>query len=314
MASDAEGRDADRPSDVPTAGWWAIAKRVWKESGEDNLSIVAAGVAFYGMLALFPAIAAMVSLWGLFADPAVVQQQITSTLAMLPAEAAQILRDQVTSVAAGDNAALSVAAIGALLLTLYSAAKGVNAMINALNVVYDEEETRGFVRLTLTSLALTLLALAVAIVALGLIAVAPAIFGLVGLGDVAETAISIGRWPALGLCVAGYLAALYRYGPDRDRPRWRWITPGAGVATVSWLAASALFSYYVGQFGSYNETYGTLGAVIVLLTWLWLSAYVVLLGAELDAEMEHQTSRDTTTGPEEPMGKRGAVMADTTPP
>jgi membrane protein len=314
MAYDAEGRAAERPRHIPARGWMEVLKRVWKESSDDNLGLVAAGVAFYGMLAIFPAIAAVVSIWGVFADPVSVQAQISSVLSVLPPDAAQILKDQVTSVARGENGALTIAALVSLGITLYSSAKGTNAIINGLNVAYEEKERRPWWKLLLTSLGLTLAAILVAIVALSLVAVLPAVLEMLGLGSAGETLINVLRWPFLGLCVAGYLAVLYRFAPSRDKPKWRWTTPGALGATVLWLVGSGLFSLYVGQFGNYNETYGTLGAVVVLLTWLWLSSYVVLLGAELDAELENQTGRDTTTGPEKPMGQRGAFVADNPPP
>lgn len=313
MASD-RGHDAESPTRIPARGWGDVLQRTWKEASDDHLGVIAAGVAFYGMLALFPAIAAAISIWGVFADPITVQQQIDWLLRMLPPDAGQIVRDQVTSVASGESSALTVAAVVGLAITLYSSAKGTNAIIEALNLAYEEKETRPWWKLGLLSLGLTLLAIVVALVALGLVAVVPAILGLLGLGNVGETLVSVLRWPFLGLCIAGYLAVLYRFAPNRKQPKWRWATPGALGATALWLLGSGAFSFYVEKFGSYNETYGTLGAVIILLTWLWLGAYVVLLGAELDAELEMQTARDSTVGPDQPMGRRGAYVADTPPP
>jgi membrane protein len=305
------GRQSTTPSDIPQRGWKDILLRTWDELGGDHVSLIAAGIAFYGLLAIFPAIAAAIALWGLVFDPQDLERQVSAVSAALPPEAATILTDQVRKVAAAAGAGLSFAAIGGLLLALYSSSKGITSLIEGLNVIYDEPEKRGFIKFYLVALGLTLALMVMGLVSLALIALLPALIGSLGLGGFAQTLVVWLRWPLLALLAIVSLAVLYRFGPSRDAPRWRWVSWGAVVATVVWIAGSMLFSIYVRNFAGYNETYGSLGAVVILLMWLWLSAYIVLMGAELNSEMEHQTERDTTRGPDEPMGERGAHVADT---
>lgn len=304
------GRHANKPSEISKKGWWDILLRVKDELSGDHVSLIAAGIAFYGLLALFPAIAALVSIWGLMADPQQIQGQLANLGSVLPQEAASIIRDQATEVASHTGGA-SFAALGGLLLTIYSASKGVKAVIEGLNIIYDEEEKRGFIKLNMIALALTVGVVLVMVVALGLIAVLPAVMTALGLSGTLATLVSLVRWPILFVVIMAVLAVLYRYAPSRDEPRWRWVSWGAVLATVLWILGSIAFSIYVRNFGSYNETYGSLGAVVILLMWFWLSGFIVLLGAELNAEMEHQTAQDTTKGPSAPQGQRGARMADT---
>ena len=305
------GRSAERPSQLPAAGWRDILWRVKTEMAQDNLSLVAAGVAFYALLALFPAIAAVVSIYGLVADPQTVEQQLQSVSHILPQEARSIVEEQLKRVTASGSTALGLGAIVSLLLAIWSANKGTQSLITALNIVYDEDEKRGFIWLNVISLGLTVGMFLFLIVCLVAIAGLPALIGNLGLPEVVRQLAVWLRWPILGVAFVVALAMLYRFAPRRDEPRWRWVSWGAVVATVLWLIASGLFSWYVSNFGSYNETYGSLGAVAVLMMWLWLSALIVLLGAELNAEMEHQTERDTTRGGEQPVGRRGAYVADT---
>jgi membrane protein len=309
-ATDGRGRQASGPSEIPKSGWRDILLRVKNEISNDHVSISAAGVAFYGLLAIFPALAALIGIAGLLLDPATVESQLAQAAAVLPQEAAQILQDQASKVAQNSGGA-SLAAIGGLLLALYSASSGIRTLMEAMNIAYDEEEKRGFLRLYATALLLTLVMIVGVVVALAAMVVLPVLLGAIGLGAVFEALLTYGRWPVLAVLMVLGLAVMYRYGPSRENAQWRWITPGAVVATVLWLIASILFSIYVRNFGSYTETYGTLGGVIILLMWFWLSAFVVLLGAELNSEIEHQTERDTTTGPDRPMGQRGAQKADT---
>jgi membrane protein len=314
MASQADmarGRGADTPRQIPAAGWRDVLWRVKDEMAKDNLSLVAAGVAFYALLAIFPAIAATVSIYGLVVDPQTVSDQLAATSEVLPAETRGLIGEQLTRVTSSASSALSLGAIISLLLALWSANKGTQSLISALNIVYDEPEKRGFIRLTLISLGMTLGIILFLIVGLAAIAAMPALFGNLGLPETVRRLASWLRWPILGLIFVIGLAVLYRFAPSRNEPRWRWVSWGAVVATVLWLIGSALFSWYVSNFGSYNETYGSIGAVAVLMMWFWLSALIVLLGAELNAEMEHQTGRDTTRGAEEPMGERGAYVAGT---
>jgi membrane protein len=308
---DAAGREAERPSEIPPRGWFAVLKRVKAEVKEDNVTLLAAGVAFYAMLAIFPAIIAVVTVYGMVADPAQVQSQVGEFAKSLPSGADQLLTDQLKNVTSAGRQSLSIGLAVSLLAVLWSASSGVQGLVKGLNLVYDEKESRGFLKLRGLSLLLTLGAILVVVVAIALVAVFPAVVDDLGLGKTGELAASIARWVVLALLVLVAVAVLYRYAPDRANPRWRWVSWGAVVALVLWLLGSIGFSWYVDNFGKYNQTYGALAAVIILLLWLFLSAFAVLLGAEIDAEIERQTVRDTTTGPERPMGRRDAEVADT---
>ena len=308
---DAAGREAERPSEIPPRGWFAVLRRVKAEVKEDNVPLLAAGVAFYAMLAIFPAIIAVVTVYGMVADPAQVESQVGELAKSLPSGADQLLTEQLKSVTSAGRQSLSIGLALSLLGVLWSASGGVQGLVKGLNLVYDERETRGFLKLRGLSLLLTLGAIVVAVTAIALIAVFPGFVDSLGLGRAGELAASIGRWVVLALLVLAALAVVYRYAPDRANPRWRWVSWGAVVALVLWLLGSIGFSWYVDNFGKYNQTYGALAAVIILLLWLFLSAFVVLLGAEFDAETERQTATDTTTGPSRPLGQRDAEVADT---
>lgn len=305
------GRHADSPRQIPKPGWRDILLRTWDQMGKDHVSMVAAGVGFYGLLALFPAITAVISIWGLMFDPQAILQQVQQLGGILPEQARAVVEDQATKIAQGAGAGVSIAAIGGILLALYSAMKGVKSLIEGLNIIYNEDEKRGFFRLNLLAFALTLALVFIVIGTLGLLVIYPAVVDAFGFSRIVQTLVSLARWPLLGLVAVIGMAILYRYGPSRNRPKWRWVSRGAVAATVLWIVASIGFSVYMRYFGNYNETYGTLGAAIALLMWFWISAFVVLMGAELDSEIEHQTARDTTVGPAKPMGQRGAHMADT---
>jgi membrane protein len=305
------GRQAERPQDIPRAGWRDILWRTQAEITDDHVSLIAASIAFYGLLAIFPAIAAMVSIWGLLFEPQQIAQQIESITGALPEGAGGIINDQVEAVAGGAGTGVSIAAIVGILFALYSASKGVQAMQEGLNVIYDEEEKRGFIKLNFVTLLLTLGMIVIMIVALGSIAVLPALLGSLGLPDAVRGLLQYARWPVLLLVALIGLAVLYRYGPSRKVAQWQWVSPGALIATGLWVIVSIAFSFYVSNFASYNETYGALGAVVILLMWFWVSAFVVLVGAELNCEIERQTERDTTTGRPKPRGRRGAYAADT---
>ncbi|MDP9209257.1 MAG: YihY/virulence factor BrkB family protein [Actinomycetota bacterium] len=308
---DAAGREAQRPSEIPARGWFAVLKRVKAEVKDDNVSLLAAGVAFYAMLALFPAIIALVTIYGMVADPAEVESQVGEFAKSLPSGADQLITQQLENVVNAGQQALSIGLALSLLAVLWSVSSGVQGLVKSLNLIYDERETRGFVKLRGLSLLLTLGAIVVVVVALVLITVFPGVIEDLGLGQAGELAASIVRWVVLALLVLVALAVVYRFAPDRTNPRWRWLSWGAVVALVLWLLGSVGFSFYVDNFGKYNQTYGALAAVIILLLWLYLSAFAVLLGAELNAETERQTARDTTTGPERPLGQRDAEVADT---
>lgn len=306
--------DADTPRGIPSGGWKQILWRVKDEIAKDHISVVAAGIAFYALLSIFPAIAALVSIAGLILDPADIAGQLESAAAVLPAEAAAIVQDQVVKVTTGDQTGTGLVALFGIAVALYGAMKGVLTLMEGLNIAYDEEETRGMVKLYLTALAITLGSIIGTAAGIGLMILLPSLIGMFGLPPVLETVVGLLRWPVMAILVMLALAALYRFGPSRAEPKWRWVSVGAVAATALWMIGTAAFTIYVQNFGSYTETYGTLGGVIVLLTWMWLSSFVILAGAELNAEIEQQTARDTTTGAPEPMGRREAVKADTPPP
>jgi membrane protein len=305
------GRAAEAPAQVPAKGWMDILWRTYEEMNKDRILAVAAGVTYFGLLALFPAITALVSLYGLFADAATINDHLNALSGFLPGGATEIVGEQVKRINQNSSGTLGFAFFSGLVIALWSANAGMKAMFDALNVAYDEDEKRGFIGLNLRSLAFTVGAMLFILLAIGAIVVIPIVLKFVGLGMVAEWIIWIARWPALLIAIGVGLAVLYRYGPSRDEVGWTWITPGSLVAAIVWIVASMLFSWYVANFGNYNETYGSLGAVIGFMTWLWLSTTIVLVGAELNAEIEHQTVKDTTTGEPQPMGARGAKMADT---
>jgi len=288
-----------------------IAWRVYEEIGNDRILAVAAGVTFYALLALFPAIAAFVSLYGLFADPGTINDHLASLTGLLPGGAIDVIGDQVKRITSKPGGTLGLAFFSGLAISLWSANAGMKAIFDALNVAYGEREKRNFIWLNLQSLAFTFGALVFLAIGVTVVVVVPVALNYLGLGSLGGWLIWIGRWPAMFAIILLALAVLYRYGPSRDRPRWRWVTPGSILAAAGWIIFSMLFSWYVGSFGSYNETYGSLGAAIGFLTWVWLSTTIVLVGAELNAEIEHQTKKDTTEGAPEPLGARGARMADT---
>jgi membrane protein len=267
-------------------------------------------VAFYAILAVFPAITAFVSLFGLFADPAAVQQQFTSLQGVIPAEAWTLLDDQLSTVLSAEAQSLGIGALIGLLIALYSGGAGVRALMTALNIAYNEDEKRSFVKFYLIAFVFTIGIAMLGLLSIGIIVAVPIVINLAQLGPLAGVAIKLAPWLALAVVVTIALGAVYRHGASRAGPQTRWVSWGALAATVLWIGASLLFSVYVANFGSYNRTYGALGAVVVLLMWFWISAYIVLLGAELNAEMEHQTERDTTTGAPRPPGERGAYVAD----
>jgi membrane protein len=309
-AGDNRGREATTPGELPKPGWKDILKRTKDDVRRDHVTIVAAGVAFFCLLGIVPTIAALISIYGLVSDPAQVQQQFESLRGVMPGEAYKLLNEQMQNIAKSSTAAGWGAVLG-ILLALWGGSKAVKALIDALNIMYHEDEKRGAIKLTMTAVLLTVAGVVIVAIAVGLIAILPAVLQSIGLGKSTETLISALRWPLLLILFLTALNALYRYGPSRDEPRWKWVTWGAVVATGLWLGVSWLFSLYVTHFGNYNKTYGSLGAVVILLMWFYVSAYVILLGAELNSEMERQTARDTTEGKPERMGKRGAFSADT---
>jgi membrane protein len=305
------GRQATTPTEIPARGWLDVARRVKGEAKGDQVPLLAAGVAFFGLLALIPALVALLSLYGLVADPEDIRKQVDDALAAAPAEVRDLIGQQLSSIQSSSQGGAVIGVIFGALVALWSASSGMNHLIDAINTAYDEEENRGFVRRRGLSLLLTVGAVGFVVFALGGIAVVPAVAEAADLGIVGSVLVQVVRWLVLfgGLLVG--LAVLYRWAPDRDAPRWAWSSPGAIMAGVGWLVVSVLFSIYVSNFGSYNETYGSLGAVVVVMMWLYLSALVVILGAELNTELERQTEQDTTEGEPRPQGGRDAYAADT---
>ena len=305
------GREATRPTEIPAKGWRDVLVRVKRESEQDNLSMIAAGVAFYCFLALFPAMAAFLSIYGLLMDPDGVQQQLSAVSGVLPRGVFDLLNAQLTTLVSRANTTLSLAIVISVLLALWSAAKGVKALMRAVNIAYDEGRPYGFLKLNALALLFTVAAMVLGVVAIALVALLPAVLGHLGLGALTRWTVALLRWPFLAALLMLGLAVIYRYAPNRRHPKWRWTSPGAVMATIIWLIASLLFSLYSSRFGHYDQTYGAFGAVVLLLLWLYVSCYIVLLGAQLNAELEHQTRRDSTVGDEKPLGQRGAQMADT---
>jgi len=307
----ARGRSADAPSEIPRLGWWDILTRVWAEQSRDNISVIAAGVAYYMLFSLFPALTAMVSIFGLVADPATVERQLQSASGFLPPQAQDLVFKQLHSIVTAPQSGLGASLVISILIGLWTASAAVKSLMTALNVAYEEQERRSLVKFYGVALLFTLGGIIFLPLALGLVAIVPAVVKLLPFGGVGEWIVLMVRWPILIALIMLALAVLYRFGPCRATPKWRWVTWGASVATALWVGVSALFSLYVQNFADYNATYGSIGAVVVLLFWFYLTAYAVLIGAELNAEIEHQTLRDSTTGPEAPMGQRKAHMADT---
>jgi membrane protein len=295
---------------IPATGWKDIALRIYRGISDDRLLAIAAGVTFYVLLALFPGVAGLIALYGLYADASTISQHLETLSGVLPEGGLQIIREQLGRLTEQPTQRLGFATFFGLAVSLWSANGGIKAMFDALNVVYHEREKRGFFALNAVSLMFTFGAILFVLVAVAAMTIVPLALDYFGFSRIVELAVKIGRWPALLLVASFALALIYRYGPSRDTPKWRWITPGSIFAAIAWLSVSLLFSWYTENFGSYNETYGSLGAVIGFMTWLWLSNVVILIGGKINAETEHQTVKDTTAGDPQPIGRRGATMAD----
>jgi membrane protein len=298
------GRHARAPWHIPWKGWKDIFWRTYQQIGEDRLLAVAAGVVFYGLLAVFPAVTA------LFASPAAISDQLALLSGILPDSAVEILREQIGRLTA-NTSKLGLGFIFGLAIALWSANSGMKAIMDALNVVYEEKEKRSFIKLNLVSLAFTLAGLGVLLLALGTVVVLPIALNYLGLHNATDLLLRFARWPLLLIIVIFGLAVLYRYGPSRREPRWQWISVGSAFAAIAWLVSSALLSWYLANFAHYDATYGSLGAGIGMMMWMWISSIVILFGAQLNSEIEHQTVRDSTVPGDKPLGARGAVMADT---
>lgn len=307
------GSQADSPTEIPPRGWRQVLQRAIRASQKDNIPLLAAGVAFFGFLGLFPALIALVTLVGLVADPTQITQQVQSFTTGLPQASSQLISAQLTAITQSSGGALTVGLVMSLLAALWSASSGTSNLMVAVNIAYEEEETRSFLKLRAVALLLTLGTVVFLVLTLALIAVVPVMLRIMPLGPLGAALVQVVRWALLVALIMVGLAVLYRVAPDRNPPKFRWVSVGSVVAALLWLLGSAGFSLYINSFGNYNKTYGALTGVIVLLLWLFLTSYIVLLGAEINAQAEYQTGCDTTTGEPQPMGQRGAVVADTMP-
>lgn len=297
-------------ADHTAAVWWAAAKRVFGQLDEKNLGLISAGVAFYGILAIFPGIAATIALWGIFGDPGAIAAQLDSFKAILPNEVFNLLHDQITALAIAKNETLGWASLISILLAIWSARAGVAALMRGLNAIYEESNRKGL-RHYLAALSLTVALISVALIAIACVVIAPILLAIFPLGPVAGLFAEITRWAiAIAVLLTG-LGLIYQLGPNRRRAKVGWISPGAVIVVLAWAGTSYGFSYYLANFGNYNEVYGSIGAVIALLMWLFLTAYLILLGGALNAELERHTRRDSTVGKPKPLGDRGASAADT---
>lgn len=305
------GREADTPSDIPAKGLKDVVWRVWISLTQDHVMLIAGGVTFYLLLALFPALVAFMSIYGIFLDPATAVEHAQSLRGIFPPDAVDMIAEQLTRLSLKQSDTLTLGLVVSLSIAFWSANGGVKAMIEGLNFAYSEREKRSFAHLNGVAFTFTLGAMALMLVLFVALAVMPAMLTVLRMGPVAGAAIRLLRWPLLVLVVGLSLTVLYRHGPSRRSPQWRWVTWGSAFATISWFIMSIAFTTYLERIADFNATYGAMAAPIGFLLWVWLSIIVILLGAEINGELEHQTAMDTTTGPDRPMGKRGAVMADT---
>lgn len=310
-AGDKHGRQARKPSEIAWRGWWQVGRRVIKNVQRHNISLVAAGVALFGMLAVFPALNVAVSVYAFFSSPQDILSHMEPLQQILPEQAYTILTNQLTELSDRDGTTFNFTLVASLVVGFWVARKGARAIIIACNIVYDESEKRSFFGLLLVSFLFTAVGI-FGFVVLALLAILlPIALSMLPLGEFVETSLRVLRWPILAIIFILVLQCIYRYAPNRKHAKWRWVSVGAVLATVVWLTASIAFTIYVQNFSNYNETYGAIGSVIILILWFYISAFVVLLGAEINAEMEHQTEIDSTVGEEKPMGERGAYVADT---
>jgi membrane protein len=305
------GGEAEKPTEIPPKGWFQVVKRGWAEAKADQVPLLAAGVAFYAFLAIFPALIATVLIYGLVVPPERIAAQIAELTAGLPEDVSKLITDQIT-LASGQSTGAGIGLAISIALALWSASGGMGNLMTGISTAYDEEEKRSFVKKRGLALVLTVGAIVFMIVMLALVAVFPVLSDLID-NDVYRFLLQVARWVLIAVLVAVALAVLYRVAPDRDSPKMRWVSVGAIAATVLFLLASAGFSIYVAYFGNYAKSYGALAGIVVMLFWLWITSYAILLGAEINAESEQQTVRDTTKGAEAPLGKRDAVKADSLP-
>ena len=305
------GRDADYPTRIPWKGWKDIAARLYVSFFEDRVMLIAAGATFYLLLALFPAFAVFVSFYGFVSDPTSIGDHIAFIGQFLPQAGTDLLEAQLTNLTEQNSTSLSFGVISGLVFAMWSANNGIKTLFEAMNVAYGENEKRSFIRLNLVALVFTLGAIFIGIVLIAVVGVVPAMMAIFGLRTLSEAVIAAARWPVAFLLIVASIAIIYRYGPSRKRARWRWVTMGAVLTASVWLVASLGFSWYLQNFANYGAIYGSLGAVVGFMMWVWISSLIFIIGAEINAEMEHQTAVDTTDPPPKPIGRRGARVADT---
>jgi len=303
------GRDAVTPKEIPKRGWWAILKRVYAELQKDRVNFVAAGIAFYMMLAMVPALGALMSIYGLVADPGDVERQLAEAEEVVPAAVIELVGVELKRLASNDAAAGWALVVG-LVLSLWGGSKAMDALITSMNVAYNELDGRNFVKRKLLGLGLTLGGVFFVVFVMTMLVVTPTVLAYVDLGWVTEVLITGARWVLMFGGVMVWLSVIYRFAPNRRNAKWRWVTWGSFLATLIWLVASAGLTWYASSFGNYSATYGSLGAIVLLLLWFYVTGYSVMLGAELNSEMELQTAEDSTVGGDRPMGERGAFVAD----
>ena len=311
---DQQGTQATSPWRMPLSAWKTVLLRTWTESGNDNVGLIAAGVAFYGFLAIVPVLASLVLVYGLIASPQTVVDNVRSLADNMPRDAAQLIGDQLMTVVKTSDGKKGFGLALALAVALFGARNGAGSVITALNVAYEEREKRNFLIVNLLAIGITAAAVLIAIVAILAITALAKLQAL--LPDAPGAVLVLGKilsYLLMTAAGAAGAAALYRFGPSRQQPRWEWLSAGSLFAAIGWLLLTLGFGVYVANFGDYNATYGALGAVVVLLMWLWVSSYAVLIGAEINAEAERQTSVDSTTGRPRPIGRRGATVADQLP-
>lgn len=307
------GVAAKKPWEISWRGWWEISKRVVNNVNQHDISLIAAGVALFIMLSIFPALNVAVSLYALFASPENIISHIQPLQQLLPEEAFELITEQMNELANAGGISFNLTLVLSLLIWFWVSRKGAMALIKACNIIYQEHEKRPFWGLLLLSLLFTVVGI-VGLLVLALLAIIlPIVLDRMFLGETIEMLLKTLRWPILAMLFIAVLEAIYRFAPNRKNAKWRWVSVGAVVATLLWLAASIGFTLYVQNFSNYNDTYGAIGSVIILILWFYISAFVVLLGAEINAEMEYQTTLDSTVGDDKPMGERGAYVADTTP-
>ncbi len=308
--SSPRGRSARSPQEIPPKGWKDITLRVKDSINSDRLSLLSAAMSYYSLFSLVPALSSLVLIYAWISDPQDISNHISSMSGLIPAELEQVLTKTLGNLASTASSSLGIGAIVSLLISLWAASKISKSAIEAMNIIYDEEDKRGFFKSAFLALGMTLLGIVLSIIALAVIIGIPTVTNILNLPDTLATSVTVGSWVLLLAIFSFFLSVIYRYGPDRQNAKWRWVSIGSVVAAVLWAVTSLLFSWYAKEFGNFNKTYGSMASIIVLMTWFYLTSFVILLGAEINAELEHQTKRDSTTGQEKPMGKRHARMAD----